>query len=302
MKLGMIGLGRMGSNMAQRLLSGGHKLVVFDPQPEAMKSLIQDGAEGADSAADLVSRLSQPRAIWLMVPSGNPTEETIANLAKEISPGDVIVDGGNSYYKDSMRRAAFCRSKGIIFMDAGVSGGIWGREEGYCLMVGGDEPTFKRLEPIFQTLAPTPDCGYGHVGPSGAGHFVKMIHNGIEYGLMESYAEGFGLMQAKPEFKLELPQIAELWRHGSVVRSWLLDLATIALKQDPKLEKLQPYVEDSGEGRWTVEEAINLAVPVPVISESLQVRFRSRESQSFGEKLLAALRYQFGGHPVKKSE
>jgi 6-phosphogluconate dehydrogenase len=301
MELGMIGLGRMGGNMAQRLLAGGHKLVVFDPQSEAVQSMTQKGAEGAGSIADLAGKLTPPRVVWLMVPSGGPTEETVSVLAEEFSPGDVIVDGGNSHYRDSLRRAAFLESKGIIFMDAGVSGGIWGREEGYCLMVGGDKSMFKRLEPLFQTLAPSPDKGYGYMGTSGAGHFVKMVHNGIEYGLMEAYAEGFELMHARQEFNLDLPQIAEIWRHGSVVRSWLLDLTADALKQDPRLDYLQAYVEDSGEGRWTVEEAIELAVPLPAISMALQVRFRSRELQPFGEKLLAALRHEFGGHPIRET-
>jgi 6-phosphogluconate dehydrogenase len=237
-----------------------------------------------------------------MVPSGEPTESTINALAPELARGDIIIDGGNSNYKDSMRRAAALSKKRLIFLDVGTSGGIWGLKEGYCLMVGGDSEAFRRMELVFQTLAPSPQRGYGHVGPSGAGHFVKMVHNGIEYGLMEAYAEGFELMQAKLEFDLNLPQIAEIWRHGSVVRSWLLDLAAVALREDPELKSIQAYVEDSGEGRWTVQESIELAVPLPVITQSLQARFRSRQVQPFGSKLLAALRNQFGGHGVRKAK
>ena len=302
MEIGMIGLGRMGSNMARRLLDGSHRVVVYDPIKEAIEALVAQGATGSVSINDLVGRLTPPRAIWLMVPSGEPTESTIDTVAAELSQGDVVIDGGNSNYKDSVRRASALLEKGIKFLDAGTSGGIWGLKEGYCLMVGGDIEAFHRMEPIFRTLAPSLQDGYGHVGPSGAGHFVKMVHNGIEYGLMQAYAEGFELMQAKREFDLDLPQIAEIWRYGSVVRSWLLDLAAAALKEDPKLESIQPYVEDSGEGRWTVQESIDLAVPAPVMALSLQARFRSRQEQPYGAKLLAALRQQFGGHRVKKAE
>ncbi len=302
MELGMIGLGRMGSNMARRLLGGGHRVVVYDPLKEAREAVVELGAIGATSIADLVKRLSRPRAVWLMVPSGEPTESTINTLAANLSVSDIIIDGGNSNYKDSRRRAATLSEKGIIFLDVGTSGGIWGLKEGYCLMVGGDIEAFCHLELIFQTLAPSPHQGYGYVGPSGAGHFVKMVHNGIEYGLMQAYAEGFELMQAKREFDLNLPQIAQIWRHGSVVRSWLLDLAAVALQEDPKLESIEAYVEDSGEGRWTVQESVELAVPVPVITQSLQARFRSRQEQPFGAKLLAALRKQFGGHPVREAK
>lgn len=297
MELGMIGLGRMGGNMTRRLLGGGHRVVVYDPIMEAVDTLVERGAVGATSIADLVEKLTRPRAVWLMVPSGEPTENTINTLAAELSPSDVIIDGGNSNYKDSIRRAAALSEKGLIFLDVGTSGGIWGLKEGYCLMVGGETETFRRMEPLFQTLAPSPSQGYGHVGHSGAGHFVKMVHNGIEYGLMQTYAEGFELMQAKREFDLNLPHIAELWRYGSVVRSWLLDLAAAVLQEDPKLESIEAYVEDSGEGRWMVQESIELAVPVPVIAQSLQVRFRSRQAQPFGSKLLAVLRKQFGGSP-----
>ncbi len=301
MEIGMIGLGRMGGNMVWRLLEGGHNVAVYDPGKEAVEESVARGAAGYGSVADLVKALSPPRAVWIMVPSGEPTESTITTLAGELSQGDVVIDGGNSNYKDSLRRGKALAEKGIYFLDSGTSGGIWGLKEGYCLMIGGDKEAFSLLEPVFRTLAPSSENGYLHVGPSGAGHFVKMIHNGIEYGLMQAYAEGFELMQAKEEFGLDLPRIAELWRHGSVVRSWLLDLAAAALEEDPKLDNLQAYVDDSGEGRWTVEESIELAVPAPVITQALQARFRSRQEQPFGVKLLAALRQQFGGHAVKKS-
>ena len=300
MELGMIGLGRMGSNMARRLLAGGHHVVAHDPIKESVEALVEQGAVGAISIAELVGKLGTPRVLWLMVPSGEPTESTISTLMTELSTGDIIIDGGNSNYKDSMRRATALSKKGLIFMDVGTSGGVWGLKEGYCLMVGGDSEAFRQLEPLFQTLAPSRHQGYGYVGSSGAGHFVKMVHNGIEYGLMQAYAEGFELMQAKREFDLNLIQIARIWRHGSVVRSWLLDLTAAALQEDPKLENIEAYVEDTGEGRWTVKESIDLAVPMPVITQSLQARFRSRQDQPFGSKLLAALRKQFGGHLVKE--
>ncbi|OGO36995.1 MAG: 6-phosphogluconate dehydrogenase (decarboxylating) [Chloroflexi bacterium RBG_16_57_8] len=302
MEMGMVGLGRMGGNMALRLMRGGHRVVVFDPIKEARDAIAGEGAVAVGSIDEMVRALVEPRAIWLMVPSGDPTERTIEALAAQLFAGDTIVDGGNSNYRDSMRRAAAVKEKGILFLDAGTSGGIWGLKEGYCLMVGGDAEAFRRLEPVFQTLAPSPDAGYARVGPSGAGHFVKMVHNGIEYGLMEAYAEGFELMEAKHEFDLELSQIAEIWRHGSVVRSWLLDLAAAALKELPKLEGIQAYVEDSGEGRWTVQESVDLGIPLPVITLALQARFRSRQPQPFGGRLLAALRNQFGGHAVKGSK
>ena len=302
MELGMIGLGRMGGNMAQRLLAGGHRLVAYDPQEQAVVAATRKGAVGASSISELVDNLSSPTAVWVMVPSGQPTEDTINGVADALSTGDVVLDGGNSNYKESVRRAAAVREKGIEFLDVGTSGGIWGLKEGYSMMIGGNADTFARLEPIFQTLAPAPDKGYGHVGPAGSGHFVKMVHNGIEYGLMQDYAEGFELMKAKEEFGLNLSQIAELWRHGSVVRSWLLDLTAEALREDESLEGIQAYVEDSGEGRWTVEESIELGVPVPVIALSLQARFRSRQDQPYGAKILAAMRNQFGGHAVKRVE
>jgi len=301
MEMGMIGLGKMGSNMVRRLLAGSHRLVVYDPVSQAVEAIVEQGAVEAASIADIAGKLNQPRAVWLMVPSGEPTESTINAIAAELSPGDIVIDGGNSYYKDSMRRAATLAVKGLLFLDAGTSGGIWGLKEGYCLMVGGDRKAYRQIEPIIQTLAPSSGQGYGHVGPSGAGHFVKMVHNGIEYGLMQAYAEGFELMQAKQEFNLDLPRITEIWRYGSVVRSWLLDLAAAALEEDPNLENISAYVEDSGEGRWTVQESVELGIPAPVITQSLQARFRSRQEQPFGNKLLAALRKQFGGHAVKES-
>ena len=302
MELGMIGLGRMGGNMTRRLLKGGHRVIVYDPAKTTQAAVVSDGAIGTGSLNELVNTLNRPRAIWLMVPPGSPTEETIAKLLPGLSAGDVIIDGGNSNYADSMRRAKVLAEKGIVFLDAGTSGGIWGLTEGYCLMVGGDINAYNRLKPVFETLAPSPETGHGYVGPSGSGHFVKMVHNGIEYGLMEAYAEGFQLMLAKEEFGLDLSRVAKIWQSGSVVRSWLLDLTAAALKEDPKLERIQPYVEDSGEGRWAVAEAVSLGVPVPVISLALQMRFRSRQSRSFSDKLLAALRNQFGGHAVKEAK
>jgi len=289
----------MGGNMVQRLLNGGHTVVTYDRDAEAVAASQSQGAVGVSSPNDLVARLAPPRAVWVMVPAGQPTEDTVDSLIPLLEAGDVVLEGGNANYKDSMRRAEKLAGHGLDFMDVGTSGGIWGLAEGYSLMIGGKKEVFQRLEPIFQTLAPGEDKGYSHVGPAGAGHFVKMIHNGIEYGMMQAYAEGFEIMEAKKEFSLDLAQIAETWRFGSVVRSWLLDLAADALTEDPKLEGLQAYVDDSGEGRWTVQESIDLAVPAPVITLSLQQRFRSRQDQPFGAKLLAALRNQFGGHAVK---
>ena len=300
MELGMIGAGRMGSNMARRLLKGGHAVTAWDPVKEAVDAIAADGATVAESIADLISKLKSPRAIWLMVPSGEPTETTINDVAGQLNKGDTIIDGGNSNYKDSMRRAKALSHYGIAFLDVGTSGGIWGLAEGYCLMVGGEKAAYERMEPVFQTLSPSPKQGYGYVGPSGSGHFVKMVHNGIEYGLMQAYAEGFELMQAKQEFGLDLHQIAQIWRYGSVVRSWLLDLTATALEDDPQLGGLEAYVDDSGEGRWMVQESIDLSVPIPVITQALQARFRSRQPQPFGVKLLSALREQFGGHSIKR--
>jgi 6-phosphogluconate dehydrogenase len=301
MELGMIGLGRMGANMTQRLLRGGHRVVGFDPNPEARKGVADAGARSAAALDALIAMLEPPRTLWLMVPSGNVTESTIATLQSLVSAGDTIVDGGNSNYKDTMRRAAMLAEMRVNYVDCGTSGGIWGLTEGYSLMVGGDTAVIERLRPIFETLAPARDRGWGRVGPVGAGHFTKMIHNGIEYGLMQAYAEGFSILQHKTEFALDLHQVAEIWRQGSVVRSWLLDLTSIALKENPRLEGIAPYVADSGEGRWTVAEAIDLDVAAPVITLSLLMRLASRDTDSFSEKLLAAMRQQFGGHAVKKA-
>ena len=301
MEIGMVGLGRMGGNMAERLVGGGHTVVAYDPIPEAVITAEGKGASGAVSVGDLVDRLSAPRAVWVMVPAGQPTEQTVQALSTELSSRDTVIDGGNSNYKDSVRRAASLEAKGIHWLDAGTSGGIWGLKEGYSLMVGGSREAFDRLEPVFQTLAPAEHRGYGYVGRAGAGHFVKMVHNGIEYGLMQAYAEGFELLEAKQEFALDLAQIAGIWRSGSVVRSWLLDLTAEALHDDPALESLEAYVEDSGEGRWTVAESVDLAVPAPVISAALQARFRSRQDSPFGARVLAAMRNKFGGHAVKRA-
>ncbi|HEU0021149.1 MAG TPA: decarboxylating 6-phosphogluconate dehydrogenase [Dehalococcoidia bacterium] len=302
MELGMIGLGRMGGNMVQRLLLGGHRVVTYDRSASALADSQSRGAVGVSSLADLVGQLTPPRAVWIMLPAGQPTDDTIDRLIPLLSSGDTVLDGGNAHYKDSMRRAATLAAHGMDFMDVGTSGGIWGLAEGYSLMIGGKAETFQRLESIFQTLAPAVDKGYSHVGPVGAGHFVKMVHNGVEYGLMQAYAEGFEILDAKKEFGLDLRQIGETWRYGSVVRSWLLDLAVEALAADPNLGSLQAYVDDSGEGRWTVQEAVDLAVPAPVITLALQQRFRSRQEQPFGAKMLAALRQQFGGHAVRESQ
>ena len=291
----------MGGNMTQRLLQGGHRVVAYDPKEEAVQALVSQGVVGASSIDDLVVQLTPPCAVWVMVPSGDITENTINSVAARLDKGDMVLDGGNSNYKDSLRRASVLAEKGIKFLDVGTSGGIWGLKEGYSLMIGGDADTFRLMEPIFQTLASGSDKGYGHVGPAGAGHFVKMVHNGIEYGLMQAYAEGFELMDAKKEFNLDIAKISEIWRYGSVVRSWLLDLTAASLKEDPKLEEIQAYVEDSGEGRWTVQESIDLGVPIPVIALSLQARFRSRQDQPFGVKVLAAMRNQFGGHAIRKA-
>lgn len=298
----MIGLGRMGGNMTQRLLKGGHRVVAYDPDAGARRAAQNAGADGAGSIGEVAVMLTAPRAVWVMVPAGDVTDATINELAEALEAGDAIIDGGNSNYKQTIRRAAAVKARGIEMLDSGTSGGVWGLTEGYSLMVGGDAAAFARLEPIFQTLAPSADSGYGRVGPSGAGHFVKMVHNGIEYGMMQAFAEGFELMEAKGELELDLAQIAEIWRYGSVVRSWLLDLTAAALDESGDLAGIQAYVEDSGEGRWTVEESIELAVPIPVIAASLQARFRSRQSEPFGAKLLAAMRNQFGGHSVRRAE
>ncbi len=297
MELGMIGLGRMGANMSERLVRGGHRVVSYDRSVEALERVVDKGAVGARSLADLAAKLSLPRAVWLMVPSGDPVDQTIDELLPSLAQDDVVIDGGNSNYKDSIRRAEKLRSQGLHFIDAGTSGGIWGLKNGYCMMVGGEKAIVERLEPIFKTLAP-PD-GYLHVGPNGAGHFVKMIHNGIEYGMLQAYGEGFELLKAS-EFHLDLGRIAHLWNQGSVVRSWLLELAERAFEKDPQLSSIKGYVEDSGEGRWTVVEAIEKSVPAPVLMLSLFARFASRQEDSFSAKVIAALRNEFGGHAVKK--
>jgi 6-phosphogluconate dehydrogenase len=299
MEIGMIGLGKMGFNMARRLIAGGHRVVGYDRAAEQLTALDEAGGEGVQSVEDLVGKLEQPRVVWLMIPAGEPTRQQISTLALLLRPGDIVVDGGNSNYRDSIRHATLLKDRGIRFLDAGVSGGIWGFEEGFCLMVGGDPETYAVAEPALKTLAPPDGCA--RVGPNGAGHFVKMVHNGIEYGIMEAYAEGLELLRAKEEFDLDLRQIADLWQHGSVIRSWLLDLAGEALTDDPDLTAIQGYVPDSGEGRWTVQETIDLAVPAPVITLALQMRFLSRQKDSFAAKVLAALRNEFGGHAVVKA-
>ncbi len=298
MQLAMIGLGRMGGNMVQRLLQGGHEVVVFDRSTEAVKAHVELGAHGAKDLRDLCGRLRTPRVVWVMVPAGAAVEGTIEHLVHGLSKGDIIIDGGNSNYRDSIRRAAALKERGLEFIDAGTSGGIWGLTVGYCLMIGASPEAFKQCEPIFKTLAP-PD-GYAHVGPPGSGHYVKMIHNGIEYGMLQAYAEGYEILHASKDFKLDLHQISAVWNRGSVVRSWLNELAERAFAKDTELAALKGYVEDSGEGRWTVQEAIDLDVPAPVITLSLLARFRSRQGDSFGAKVIAALRNEFGGHAVKK--
>jgi 6-phosphogluconate dehydrogenase len=296
----MIGLGRMGANMAQRLMRGGHQVVGYDPAAAARALLEKNGAQTAASLEQMVAKLKAPRTVWLMVPAGAITDGTITNLMPLLAAGDTIIDGGNSNYRDTMRRAATVASQKIQYVDSGTSGGIWGLTEGYSLMIGGDEAVVERLRPIFETLAPAKDQGWGRVGPVGSGHYTKMVHNGIEYGLMQAYAEGFSILQHKTEFKLDLHQIAEIWRYGSVVRSWLLDLTANALEKNPTLAGIAPYVVDSGEGRWTVADAIELGVSAPVITLSLLERLRSRDSDSFTDKLLASMRNQFGGHEIKK--
>jgi 6-phosphogluconate dehydrogenase len=299
MQLGMVGLGKMGANMTTRLVRGGHEVVVFDQHTAAVELAASAGALPATSLAELVGALRAPRAVWVMVPSGEPTDSTISQLAALLSPGDTIIDGGNSNYKASIQRSAALASSGVTFVDVGTSGGVWGLSEGYALMIGGEEASVARLHPIFETLAPAADRGWARVGPSGAGHFTKMVHNGIEYGMMQAYAEGFSILQHKTELSLDLAQIAEVWRHGSVVRSWLLDLTARALSDNPTMTGIAPYVSDSGEGRWTVAEAIDLDVPAPVITLSLLQRLRSRDTDSYADKLLSAMRHQFGGHAVK---
>jgi 6-phosphogluconate dehydrogenase len=300
MQLGLIGLGKMGGNMAERLCLGGHQVVGFDFNAEAVARLTSTGNIGVSTLDELAAKLAGRRAIWIMVPQGNPVDETIAKLEPLLNPGDILIDGGNSNYKDSMRRYKDAAAKGFQFLDVGTSGGVWGLKEGYSMMIGGDKEPVEYLRPIFETLAPAPDKGWGHVGPGGSGHFVKMIHNGIEYGMMQAYAEGFTILEKKEKFSLDLPQISQIWRYGSVIRSWLLDLTADALGKNPTLEGLEAFVEDSGEGRWTVMEAIDLNVSAPVITESLMRRIRSREENNFTDRMLAIMRNEFGGHAVKK--
>lgn len=320
MQLGMVGLGRMGANMVRRLMRGGHQCVVFDLSPDNVKQLASEGAVGATSLDDFVSKLNKPRAAWVMVPAGNPTEQTVMGLAERMEAGDIIIDGGNSYFKDDVRRARELAKRGISYLDVGTSGGVWGLERGYCMMIGGPEQAVQYLDPIFTTLAPgrgdipptpgrenirgTAEEGYLYCGPSGAGHFVKMVHNGIEYGMMQAYAEGFDIMRNAhskelPEeirYDLNLADIAEVWRRGSVITSWLLDLTAMALVEDPTLSNYTGYVQDSGEGRWAIIAAIEEAVPADVLSASLYTRFRSRQEHTFAEKVLSAMRHKFGGH------
>ena len=302
MDLGMIGLGRMGGNMAERLLRGGHRVVGYARRPAGLERLLRLGlgAEGVTALPTLIEKLRPPRIVWLMIPSGEPVDQMLAALTPLLAKADVVVDGGNSYYRDSMRRAAMVMERGLRYVDVGTSGGIWGLTEGYSMMVGGEAGAVALLRPLFETLAPGKDRGWGHVGPSGAGHFVKMIHNGIEYGMMQAMAEGFAIMQRKEAFRFDLHQIAEIWRYGSVVRSWLLDLTARALAQDQELRTVAPHVADSGEGRWTVVEAIDLNVSAPVITLALQERLRSRDDYAFADRLLAMMRYQFGGHEFKR--
>jgi 6-phosphogluconate dehydrogenase len=325
MQLGMVGLGRMGANMTRRLMRGGHQVVVSDLSADAVKGLVGEGAVGSTSLEDMVSKLKAPRAVWIMVPAGNPTEQTVLSLAQYLHPGDTIIDGGNSYFKDDIRRSKALKDKNLHYVDVGTSGGVWGLERGYCMMLGGPKEAVQRLDPIFKTLAPgigdiprtpgreklggTAEQGYIHCGPSGAGHFVKMVHNGIEYGIMQAYAEGFDIFKNAtskelPEdqrYDLNLPDIAEVWRRGSVVSSWLLDLTAMALAENPTLSEYSGFVQDSGEGRWTIQAAVDEAVPVDVLSAALFVRFRSRQEHTFAEKMLSAMRQKFGGHVEPKA-
>ena len=320
MQLGMVGLGRMGANMTRRLMRGGHSLVVSDLSPDTVKQLGTEGATGSSSLEDLVGKLKAPRAVWIMVPAGGATEATVQKLAQHLQPGDAIIDGGNSYFKDDVRRAKQLEPKGIHYVDVGTSGGVWGIDRGYCMMIGGPKEAVQRLDPIFKTLAPgkgdiprtpgreklagTAEDGYIHCGPSGTGHFVKMVHNGIEYGIMQAYAEGFDIFKNAsskelPEdirYDLNLPDIAEVWRRGSVVSSWLLDLTAMALTENPTLSEYEGFVQDSGEGRWTIQAAVEEAVPADVLTAALYVRFRSRQQHTFAEKMLSAMRQKFGGH------
>lgn len=298
MKIGFVGLGKMGGNMVQRLLNGGHEIVAYARTAESVKKVEAKGALGAKSLDDLVKKLDAPRIVWLMVPAGDTTEHVTKDIATFLDRGDILIDGGNSFYKDSIRRAKELKEKGIAFLDVGTSGGIWGLKIGYCLMIGGVKEVFEKAEPLFHVLAP--EKGYAHVGPNGAGHFVKMVHNGIEYAMLQGYAEGFAIMKAKTEFNIDMNKVAHVWNHGSVIRSWLLELAENIFEKYQDLASIRGYVEDSGEGRWTVAEAIEENVPAPLITLSLLERFRSRQDESFSAKVIAALRNEFGGHALKK--
>jgi 6-phosphogluconate dehydrogenase len=300
MKIGFVGLGKMGMNMVERLLGDGHEIIAYARTAATVEKAESKGATGAASLNDLVDKLRSPKIIWLMVPSGKATEDTMRTCAARMNEGDILIDGGNSNFRDTIRRAGELRNKKISLLDVGTSGGIWGLKEGYCMMVGGDRTVFEKVEPLLKSLAP--ENGYAYMGPGGAGHFVKMVHNGIEYALLQGYAEGFEILKSRKEFDLDLHKIAGLWNHGSVIRSWLLELAEIAFKKDPALESIRGYVEDSGEGRWTVAEAVEGDVPAPVITLSLLERFRSRQDESFSAKVIAALRNEFGGHAVKKTD
>jgi len=300
MQLGFVGLGKMGANMVKRLVRGGHQVVAFNRSPEPVQEVAKEGAIASTSLDDLVSKLQKPSVVWVMLPAGDVTENHLHQLMGLLQPGSVVVDGGNSNFKDTVRRAEMLTAKGFYYVDVGTSGGIWGLAEGYSMMVGGEKEAVEKLRPALETLAPGANQGWGHVGPSGAGHYVKMVHNGIEYGMMQAYAEGFEIMRAKADFGLDLAQISEIWRYGSVVRSWLLDLTARALKENPNLDGIKGWVADSGEGRWTVFEAIDQDVPAPVITLSLMMRFVSRQDDSFAAKMLSAMRNQFGGHAIKK--
>jgi 6-phosphogluconate dehydrogenase len=323
MQLGMVGLGRMGANLARRLMRNGHRCVVFNRTRGPVDALVREGAVGSSSLEELVAKLDKPRAAWVMLPAGQPTENTVSELGRLMDQGDIVIDGGNSFYKDDIRRAQALQARGVHYVDVGTSGGVWGLERGYCMMIGGDTEAVVRLDPIFAALAPGPgniprtpgrdghdpraESGYVHCGPSGSGHFVKMVHNGIEYGLMQAYAEGFSILRAAAErpgaerYELDLADVAEVWRRGSVISSWLLDLSAIALAADPKLDGFEGYVEDSGEGRWTLMTAIESAVPANVLSAALYARFRSREEKSFADRMLSAMRKGFGGHVEPKA-
>ena len=302
MELAMIGLGKMGMNMATRLVRGGHRVIGFARTPATVDEAIKNGAEGAHSVEEAVSKLKTPRVVWVMVPAGQTTDDTIEKLSDLLQKGDIVIDGGNSNYKDTIRHAEILESKGIDFVDSGTSGGVWGITEGYSMMIGGKPEVVEKLRPIFETLAPAPDKGWGRVGPHGSGHYVKMVHNGIEYGMMQAFAEGFSILKSKKEFELDLAQVSHIWQYGSVVRSWLLDLAARALDQDSDLSEIKPWVADSGEGRWTVFESIDLDVPAPIITLALQMRFVSRDEENFTARMLSALRNQFGGHAIKKAD